>query len=473
MAIIELTDFSLEYHEQAILSQLHLKVNAGEMLVLCGKSGSGKSSLINVFSGLIPELYEAKMQGIGNVFEQPLEKREFSDYVENIGMVFQNPKTQFFTQDVYSELAFPMENAGVAQEEMVKRVQSVANEFNLTRFLEKSMFQLSGGEKQLVAFGSACTLAPKLFLLDEPSSNLDEATIEKLRQYLAWLKNEGFTIIIAEHRLSYLMESADHFLFLPAGIHWTKAELLAKKDSEIAQLGLRSLQPVALQTTTYHSLEPPLLRVENLTYRYPKQAKGLLIPALELAGNEVIGLVGKNGSGKSTLSQLLTGLLKPKQGKISYRGQKISMRRLLKESYIVMQDVNLQLFFETVEKEITAKAPDLTAYDDVVSWLSLDSLLHRHPQTLSGGEKQRVALAAAMLSGKKILVFDEPTSGLDLERMREVSRLIQRLRQADVLILVITHDKEFLKMTCQRMLTMENGEIVADNKIILEEMLEK
>lgn len=466
MAIIELTDFSLQYQEQELLKKINLKVQVGEMLVLCGKSGSGKSSLIKVFSGLIPELYEAKMHGVGTVFQQSLETREFTNHVETIGMVFQNPKTQFFTQDVYSELAFPMENAGMAQPEMVERVKSVAKEFNLAHLLDKSMFQLSGGEKQLVAFGSACTLVPKLFLLDEPSSNLDEATIDNLRNYLAWLKNEGFTIVIAEHRLSYLMDSADHFLFLPEGIHWTKAKLLAKESAEVEQLGLRSLQPITIQSTEHNLATTSILSVENLRYRYPKQQNELTIPHLTLANDEIIGLVGKNGSGKSTLSQLLTGLLKPKQGKISYRGQKVSMRQLIKESYIVMQDVNLQLFFETVEKEITAKAQNLEAYDEVVSCLSLESLLQRHPQTLSGGEKQRVALAAAILSGKKILIFDEPTSGLDLERMKEVSQLIQWLQQKEVLIVIITHDKEFLQMTCQRMLEMDQGKIIADRKII-------
>ncbi len=466
MAIIELTDFSLQYQEQELLKKINLKVQVGEMLVLCGKSGSGKSSLIKVFSGLIPELYEAKMYGVGTVFQQSLEMREFSNHVETIGMVFQNPKTQFFTQDVYSELAFPMENAGMTQPEMVERVKLVAKEFNLTHLLDKSMFQLSGGEKQLVAFGSACTLVPKLFLLDEPSSNLDEATIDNLRNYLAWLKSEGFTIVIAEHRLSYLMDSADHFLFLPEGIHWTKAELLAKEPAEVEQLGLRSLQPITIQSTEHNVATTPILSVKNLRYHYPKQQNELTIPHLTLTNDEIIGLVGKNGSGKSTLSQLLTGLLKPKQGKISYRGQKVSMRQLIKESYIVMQDVNLQLFFETVEKEITAKAQNLEAYDEVVSCLSLESLLQRHPQTLSGGEKQRVALAAAILSGKKILIFDEPTSGLDLERMKEVSQLIQWLNQKEVLIVIITHDKEFLQMTCQRMLEMDQGKIIADRKII-------
>jgi energy-coupling factor transport system ATP-binding protein len=295
---------------------------------------------------------------------------------------------------------------------------------------------------------------------------LDEATIDNLRNYLAWLKSEGFTIVIAEHRLSYLMDSADHFLFLPEGIHWTKAELLAKEPVEVEQLGLRSLQPITIQSTEHNLATTSILNVENLRYRYPKQQNELTIPHLTLANDEIIGLVGKNGSGKSTLSQLLTGLLKPKQGKISYRGQKVSMRQLIKESYIVMQDVNLQLFFETVEKEITAKAQNLEAYDEVVSCLSLESLLQRHPQTLSGGEKQRVALAAAILSGKKILIFDEPTSGLDLERMKEVSQLIQWLQQKEVLIVIITHDKEFLQMTCQRMLEMDQGKIIADRKII-------
>ncbi|KAF1305104.1 ABC transporter ATP-binding protein [Enterococcus saccharolyticus] len=468
MALIELTNLSLEYQDTTILHQLNWQVKEGEMVVLCGKSGSGKSSLIKLLSGLIPELYEANIQGTGTILNQSLEERDFSEHAEQIGMVFQNPKTQFFTQDVYSELAFPMENVGMAQPEMVQRVLEVATEFNLTRFLEKSMFQLSGGEKQLVAFGSACTLTPKLFLLDEPSSNLDQVTVEKLKKYLSWLKSEGFTIIIAEHRLSYLMESADHFLFLPKGLHWTKEELLAKSPIELEELGLRQLIVPKLtlgQTDTVEESEVALT-MKNLTYTYSKQQNGVTIPELQLSNQYITGLVGNNGAGKSTFAQLVTGLFKPKSGTIFLNGKKMTPKQLLKESYIVMQDVNLQLFFETVTKEITAMAKDLTDYEEVIEWLALEPLLNRHPQSLSGGEKQRVALAAAILSGKKILVFDEPTSGLDLVSMQKVSELIKKLKDKHLLVLVITHDQEFLQQTCDRVLKMNEGKIVSDGIIL-------
>ncbi len=460
--MIELQNFSLGYPEP-IFERVNLQVKSGELLVLCGKSGSGKSSLIQLLSGLIPELYPAELQGTGEILGQTLAARDFSAQAEQIGMVFQNPKTQFFTQDVYSELAFPMENAGLAQAEMVKRLHAVAEELGLVPFLEKTMFQLSGGEKQLVAFGSACTLAPRLFLLDEPSSNLDEATIGKLQRYLAWLKTTGATIIVAEHRLAYLMDSADRFFFLPTGMSWTKDELLQKSAAEITALGLRSVRPVELTFTEQLSPATGLtLSCRNLTHRYPKQVNGVSVAEVTLTSGTITGLIGKNGAGKSTFSQLLTGLLKGASGQFYFNGKKISARQLLQESYVVMQDVNLQLFFETVAKEITAKAGNLALYDEVVDWLALKPLLQRHPQTLSGGEKQRVAIAAALLSGKKILVFDEPTSGLDLERMQEVSRLIQRLQQQNILILIITHDKEFLQLTCQRVLQMQKGQIVAD-----------
>lgn len=468
MALIELTNFSLGYQATTILNQLNWQVNAGEMVVLCGQSGSGKSSLMKLLSGLIPELYEATIQGNGTILNQSIEGRNFSEHAEQIGMVFQNPKTQFFTQDVYSELAFPMENVGMAQPEMVQRVREVAAEFNLTRFLEKSMFQLSGGEKQLVAFGSACTLTPKLFLLDEPSSNLDEATIAKLKKYLSWLKSEGFTIIIAEHRLSYLMESADHFLLLPAGIYWTREELLAKEPAELQALGLRQLvspQLVLGEQSTY-SESKVILTVQDVIYNYSKHQRGVNVSDIELSDQQITGLIGNNGAGKSTFAQLVTGLLKPTKGSIHLNGKKMTPRQLLKESYVVMQDVNLQLFFETVEKEITAMAQDSSHYEEIVQWLSLESLLHRHPQSLSGGEKQRVALAAAILSGKKILVFDEPTSGLDLISMQKVSALIKKLKDKHFLVLIITHDQEFLQQTCDRVLKMNEGKIMSDGIIL-------
>ena len=462
MADIQLEAVTLQYQEE-LLKNVALEVQRGEVLVLCGPSGSGKSSLIKLIAGLIPEIYPAQVTGERMILGHDASDEERFP-IHDIGMVFQNPKTQFFTQDVYSELAFPMENADVPRTQMLTRLAEVAEQLDLHRFLDKTMFQLSGGEKQLISFGAACTLSPTIFLLDEPSSNLDAKTTARIQEYLLLLKAQGHTIVIAEHRLTYLMALADRFLYLPDGIFWEKAELMAKSEDELQRLGLRTLKENPLRKVNHSVRTQPStlsLVAQQLQYQYPKQRAGVTIRNLELTNQVVTGFVGNNGAGKSTLLQLLTGLLRPKKGRILFNHEVVKAKQLIKESFVVMQDVNLQLFFETVEKEIMMQAQQSNA-EEVIEWLGLEPLLKRHPQSLSGGEKQRVAIATALLSGKKIVVFDEPTSGLDLKAMQEVSRLIQQLQAHQVLTLIISHDMEFIEATCQRVIELQAGQIVDD-----------
>jgi energy-coupling factor transporter ATP-binding protein EcfA2 len=467
--MIELKNLSFAYEDQIeILHSVDVTVEEGEFVVICGKSGCGKSTLLRIINGLIPELYSGELKGQGTVLNQPLLTKEFNSYVRDIGVVFQNPKTQFFTSDVYSELAFAMENYGIPKVEMLTRLQEITQQLSLEPFLEKSMFHLSGGQKQLIAFASASMLEHRLFLLDEPSSNLDVETIEQLKSYLKFLKAQGMTIIVSEHRLFYLTDLADRYLMMEDGrivANWTKAELLAKAPAFLQEQGLRALrQPrLARSSKTPENTGALILECQKLRYHYRKQAAALAIDQLQLSSQYITGIIGKNGAGKSTFSKLLSGLIKPKSGRILLNGQELTAKQLLKESFVVMQDVNLQLFFETVEKEITVKAKNLKAFDKIVQMLHLEPLLDRHPQTLSGGEKQRVAIASALLSGKRIIIFDEPTSGLDLVHMEEVSNTLLWLQQENILVLVITHDKEFLARTCQRVVHIEKGQLKADD----------
>ena len=469
--MIDLTDITFQKdHTSYMIDQVELSVSKGEFIVLCGESGSGKSTLLRILNGLIPELYEGKLKGNGQVFGKDFMTKDFNAYVKNIGVVFQNSKTQFFTSDVFSEMAFAMENYGVPRQDMLKKIESVSKELDLMQFLDRSMFALSGGQKQLIAFASASMLTHQLFLLDEPSSNLDDATIEKLKQYLQMLKEQGMTIMIAEHRLYYLTELVDRYLLMENGR--IKQEIKANQvdelsDQEWRHLGLRSLKNKPLvKVEETKSTEPHQeLIIKDVSYGYKKQQVNLTIPFLRLDNSHVVGIIGENGAGKSTFSKIISGLLKRKTGTILFNGKEMSHKDLIRESFVVMQDVNLQLFFETVEKELLLHAKHVDKYREVVDMLSLKPLLMRHPQTLSGGEKQRVAIASAVLSGKKIVIFDEPTSGLDLLHMTEVSTVIKWLEQQEILILVITHDKEFIAQTCQRILHFSHGEIRDDYAI--------
>ena len=466
--MIDLHDVTFAYEDQEkVIQNVELEVKAGEFIVLCGKSGCGKSTLLRILNGLIPELYLGELTGSGSVLEQELLTKKFNEYVREIGVVFQNPKTQFFTSDVYSELAFAMENYGVTRGEMIERINEITRMFSLEAFLDRSMFHLSGGQKQLIAFASASTLNHRLFLLDEPSSNLDEATIEQLKAYLQVLKNQGMTIIVSEHRLYYLTDLADRYLVMNNGEivnDYTKQEMREKSSSDIQSMGLRALEQTAIKKTSkpVKAKENICLTFDGLEFHYRKQPTGLKIPSLTVTNSYITGIIGHNGAGKSTFSKLLSGLIKPKKGFIKLNQKIMRPKELIKESFVVMQDVNLQLFFETVEKEISLNAKNTNQFDKIVAMLNLEPLLLRHPQTLSGGEKQRVAIASALLSGKKIIIFDEPTSGLDLIHMEEVSNTIHWLHQENILVVVITHDKEFLSRTCQRILHFDQGTIIED-----------
>ena len=462
--MIRIREGALSYGEETILSDLILDIKTGEFVVVCGESGCGKSSFIRVLNGLIPELYEGETTGEFVVNGENLPTTSFSDYVKEIGVVFQNPKTQFFMNDVYSELAFSMENYGIERSEMIQRIDEMAEAFDLKAYYEKSMHELSGGEKQRIAFASSGMIEHDLFLLDEPSSNLDETHIQLIKKYLIWLKEKGHTIIVAEHRLYYLMEMADRFLFMKEGKVakiFTKEELLELSQHEITALGLRSLtRPVLNLATKEKEVEAHqvnFLTSETLSFKYKNSQESLMFGATEFTSNQVVGIVGENGAGKTTFSQLLTGILKPSTGQVSFNGKKQTPKQLMKQSFLVRQDVNLQLFFETVEKEITGKAKRMDLFDLVVETLQLGDLLDRHPQTLSGGQKQRVAIASGILSGKDVMIMDEPTSGLDLKHMLEVNDMIQQLRQYQVIVIIISHDREFLNLCCDEIIE------IADN----------
>lgn len=467
--MIRLNKVSLSYEEENILKELDLEINDGECVVICGESGSGKSSLIRVLNGLIPELYEGQIEGEGVVLKQTLPIENFNAFVKNIGVVFQNPKTQFFMNDVYSELAFSMENYGFERAEMIEQVDQISGKFDLKKYWSRTMFQLSGGQKQRIAFASACMMAHKLFLLDEPSSNLDEKNIQILTESIQWLKENKQTVLVAEHRLYYLLPVVDRFILMKDGEitgNFTKDEFLEKSLSELNALGLRSLEETKLsisRTSEVVSSDHNILSCEKITFGYKKKTTDLEIDKLNFDSNEVTGIIGENGSGKTTLSHILTGLLKANSGKIIYNNKEQSAKELIKKSFLVMQDVNLQLFFENVEKEITAKAKRMEIFDEVVTILDLNHLLDRHPQTLSGGEKQRVAIASAILSGKEIIIMDEPTSGLDLKHMKEVSLVIEKMCQFNMLLIIISHDKEFINLTCQRVVELQEGRIVSDS----------
>ena len=314
---------------------------------------------------------------------------------------------------------------------------------------------------------SVYAMNPQIYLLDEPSSNLDMTSIQELRDHLRLIKKQGKTVLIAEHRLYYLMELADRIVYLEKGEIkgiYTSEEFRQLSEHEREHMGLRAVDLQAVFPPKAHLPAPtPVLELRNVTLRYKKQT--ILHDIVLSAGKgEVIGVVGHNGAGKTTFSRALCGLHKDCDGQFLWESKPIERKERLQRSYMVMQDVNYELFADSVEAECSfgIRNPDQTLVNATLEELGLSPYREQHPNTLSGGQKQRVAVAVSMICGKDLLVFDEPTSGLDFDSMTQVAGLIRRLSNMGKVIFIVTHDFEFVCRTCSRVLHFDEGEIPDD-----------
>ena len=377
--------------------------------------------------------------------------------------MFQNPKTQYFNIDTTAELAFPCENMGMESIDIQENVKKCATEYGLLNLLDRSIFKLSGGEKQRIAFGAACVLHPKLLVLDEPTGNLDDRSVRELHDMIAKKKAEGTTVVIAEHRLAWITDLADRFCFFEKGRikqQWSREEFCELPSEELQKMGLRPIDLAPYHTEVMEKRnrrplkESALFVAGDLTVGYGKKSVVHRMEDFQICKGEIVGLMGHNGEGKSTLAKTLCGLLKPIRGRIAPAKEKERLER----SFMVMQDVNYQLFSDSVREEILlgAKKPELC--EQVLDSLNLTEVADCHPMSLSGGQKQRVAIASAILSGKEFVVLDEPTSGLDYYHMTQAAKLLEELKENGAAVLVITHDEELAAGWCDRVIYMSERE---------------
>lgn len=459
--------FTYSEADRPSVKNIDLSIAEGRCVLLCGRSGCGKTSLLRICNGLIPNFYDGRVTGDILYRDKSLLGMSISDIASIAGTVFQDPKTQFFTTDTTSEVAFGIENLAVAEKELGRIVDGAFKAMKIEALKSRSVFALSGGEKQKVAIASIYAMNPAIYLLDEPSSNLDHDTIGELARIIGLLKSEGKTVVVAEHRLYYLKDIVDEIYYLDDGRatrRFTVGEFLAMEDGERQSLGLRTMNlceesPEAKQGESGEEC----LRLEDVSVFSGKRQVLEGIDLLATKG-ECIGIVGRNGVGKSLFVRALTGLHGDCRGKFLLNGKSMGRKERLKHAYLVMQDVGYQLFAESVEEECRFGLRGVSDEEvaDVLRRLDLYKYRKKHPNTLSGGQKQRLAVAVSDVSKKDILVFDEPTSGQDYESMLRVSDVIGKLRREGKLVLVVTHDYEFICKTCTRIVHIDDGAVKDD-----------
>ena len=360
-------------------------------------------------------------------------------------------------------------------EEIKQRVENVVQEFHLEHLLGRSIFNLSGGEKQKIACASVSATGPEIFVLDEPSANLDLKTIADLKEIVSRWKKAAKTVVIVEHRLYYLRDVADRICYVKDGQiaeEWMPAELEAKGAAYASSLGLRCMNLEMLDSACHpgaegnrdhyfscaqlqqaHQPNDVIASEAKQSITFTRKHPILDIDRLELPCGQITALVGHNGAGKSTLAQVLCGL----QG--SWRQKRAARKR---GTYLIMQDVNHQLFTESVLDEVLLgmKPQNENLALEILEGLNLKQYADNHPMALSGGQKQRVAVASGISSGCDVVVFDEPTSGLDYRQMLAVSATLKKLAASGKTLLVITHDPEFILNSCQSVVRMEHGKVV-------------
>lgn len=461
MIQLENVNFTYNNSDKGALKDVSITIGSGECVLLCGESGCGKTTITRMLNGLIPHFYEGEMQGKVTVCGMDVQKEEIYNISQKVGSVFQNPRSQFFCMDTTSEIAFGCENLGLPEKEIRERMNVVADQLEMDLLLDRDIFQLSGGEKQRVACASVSAMMPEVFVLDEPTSNLDIKSIEKLKQILSFWKDQGKTIVIAEHRLNWLQEVCDRVIYLKDGkVEWNLAikEFMQFSSAQRKEFGLRTMENVAEK---FEKEEISIKKgIECIDYQFSYDQELVFdIDNFTIPQNEIVAITGLNGAGKTTFVRCLCGLEKKFKGTTVLDGKKYKNKEMLKQCYMVMQDVNHQLFCETVEDEISLGVEDRPEEDknDVMEQLGVSAFRQRHPMSLSGGQKQRVAIVSAILAEKEILIFDEPTSGLDYRHMIQTAECFKQLKSMGKSVLIISHDWELINKCCTYEMNFSQG----------------
>ena len=514
---INAENLTVSLRRKPVLSNVSVRIEDGEFVIILGPSGSGKSFFSLCLNGIVPQLIPAQVSGSLTVEGHDPTQTPVSEMATHVGLVFQDPDAQLVSMYVEDEVVFGPENLNFSREEIGERLKYSLDMVGMWDFKDIYTWSLSGGQKQRVAIGSVLAMRPSILVLDEPTSNLDPEGTRSVFDLLVKLHREtDLTVIAIEHKVDELIEYADRLLVFDKGeiilngpprqIIVEHGMLLMEKGinlpqvSELALLArargislptdrfpltnteAREYLPITSvksdrspQTSSPNHRGDPIVHFENVSFSYPDREPALKNINLDIYPREMLAVVGQNGAGKTTLTKLIVGLLKATKGKVTFQGEdtaKMPVERLTEKVGYVFQYPDNQLVTDTVldevafsmrirglpEEHIKAKT------QEALETVELTHLANRHPLTLSMGEKRRLSVATMLVLDQDVLILDEPTMGMDWGHIISIMRICKRLKDQGRAIIIVTHDMRVVGDWADRVIAMSHGEIVLDSE---------
>ncbi len=486
--VVENLSFRYRDRQTAAISHLSFTANRGEILLVAGSSGCGKTTLIRTINGLIPRSYKGELTGRALVFGEETITWKLSQISQKVGTVLQDPERQILGTKVLNEVAFGLENLGLPRDEIIKRVDEALTFLNISDLSSRETFNLSGGEKQKVALAGVLAMRPSILLLDEPLASLDPASAKDTLDAVRVLADQGMTVIMVEHRVEDVLRiHPERVMFMSDGeirylgrldglskvvnyreVKLPAGDILARARQDTPPVELKILPGAASQD----SPKGVLVSFENVAFSYEAGTEVLHGINLEIKRGDVIAVLGPNGAGKTTFVKHAIGLLKPKTGRVLVNGRdtkEASVAQIAATLGYVFQSPSHMLFAPTVREELAFGPSNLKHSKDLIGQevkeaLTIVNLADKEqdpPLALSFGQQKRVTIAAILAMRSRIMIMDEPTAGQDYQNYMNFMDSILQMPGFEA-IMFITHDVDLAVIYANRVLLIADGQLIAD-----------
>ena len=446
--MINVHGLHVQYQEAHPLRGVDIHIAPGEFVLLSGPSGSGKSTLARALTGLIPQIIPARLRGHITIDGVDPGQMPVAQVASRVGLVFQTPATQLFNDTVVEEVVFGPRNLDLPGAVIDERVAAALSAVGCDHLRKREVRHLSSGEQRRVAIAAVLAMRPRILLLDEPTADLDTQGVAALLQTLGRLHQQGMTVVVIEHRLEPFLSLADRLIWLEEG-HVTASGPPVQTLARV-----RPVDPFVSSADVV--TQGPLVTLDRVSAGYNGHSV-LTGCSLTLQRGEFAALVGANGSGKTTLARVIARLLRPRRGRVAW--QVPSNKRRVG---FLQPNALQQLICDTVAEEISYGPRNLGERPDwdALAPLDLGRLYERLTRTLSVGQQQRTAMAAALVMAPSLLILDEPTVGQDWQHLSKTMAVVSDLNQAGQTVLLITHDQRLVERYANRVWRLEAGRVV-------------